>query len=107
MIGAKFANLGRNGFGEDCGGFGWGEVKAGLGGGKCRGELGVIFAEVVRREEEVVEVGFDEPIAESRPDAAFCECDYEAEFGECTWRRIEGDELEDGADIRSRFGIAA
>ena len=82
-------------------------MKARLGGGKCRGELGVIFAEVVCREEEVVEVGFGEPIAECRPNAAFCECGYEAELGECTWRRIEGDELEDGADIRSRFGIAA
>ena len=107
MIGAKFANLGRNGFGEDRGGFGLGEVKARLGGGKCRGELGVIFAEVVCREEEVVEVGFGEPIAERAPNAAFCECGYEAEFGECAWRQIVGDELEDGADIRSRFGIAA
>ena len=106
MIGAKFANLGRGGFGEDRGGFGWGEVKARLGGGKCRGELGVVFAEVVCREEEVVEVGFGEPIAECRPNAAFCKCGYEAEFGECAWRRIEGDELEDGADIRSRFGVA-
>lgn len=78
-----------------------------MGGGKCRGELGVVFAEVVRREEEVVEVGFGEPIAECAPNAAFCESGYEAEFGECTWRRIEGDEFEDGADIRSRFGIAA
>ena len=88
----------------------------------------MVFAEVVRREEEVVEVGFGEPIAECLPNAAFCEYGYEAEFGECTnnrrvsgarvcrepsraqasaERRIEGDELEDGADIRSRFGIAA
>ena len=98
-----------------------------MGGGKCGGELGVVFAEVVCREEEVVEVGFGEPIAECRPNAAFCECGYEAEFGECAnnrrvsgarvcsepsraqasaERRIEGDELEDGADIRSRFGVA-
>ena len=34
-------------------------MEAGLGGGKYRGELGVVFAEVVCREEEVVEVGFD------------------------------------------------
>ena len=78
-----------------------------MGGGKCRGELGVVFAEVVRREEEVVEVGFGEPIAERAPNAAFCECGYEAEFGECARRRIEDDELENGADIRGGFGIAA
>ena len=78
-----------------------------MSGGKCRGELGVVFAEVVRREEEVVEVGFGEPIAERAPNAAFCKCGYEAEFGECTRRQIVGDELEDGADIRSRFGVAA
>ena len=71
MIGAKFANLPRHGFGEDRGGFGWGEVKARLGGGKCGGELGVVFAEVVRREEEVVEVGFDEPVADLLPEVAF------------------------------------
>ena len=106
MIGAKFANLPRNGFGEDRGGFGLGEVEARLGGGKCRGELGVVFAEVVRCEEEVVEVGFGEPIAERAPNAAFCECGYEAEFGECAWRQIEGDELENWADIRSRFDVA-
>ena len=40
MIGAKFANLPRNGFGEDRGGFGWGEVKARLGGGKYSGDVG-------------------------------------------------------------------
>jgi hypothetical protein len=48
--------------------------------GKCGGELGVVFAEVVRREEEVVEVGFGEPIVERAPNAAFCKCGYEAEF---------------------------
>ena len=71
MIGAQFANLWRGRFGEDRGGFGLGEVEAGLGGGKCRGELGVVFAEVVRREEEVVEVGFDEPVADLLPEVAF------------------------------------
>ena len=95
MIDAKFANLQRGGFGEDRGGFGLGEVEARLGGGKCRGKLGVVFAEVVCCEEEVVVVGFGEPIGECRPNAAFCECGYEAEFGECTWRLIEGDELEE------------
>ena len=69
--------------------------------------MGVVFAEVVCREEEVVEIGFGEPIAECAPNAAFCECGYESELGECAWRQIVGDELEDGADIRSRFGIAA
>ena len=46
-------------------------MKARLGGGKCRGELGVVFAEVVCREEEVVEVGFDEPVADLLPEVAF------------------------------------
>ena len=78
-----------------------------MGGGEGGGKLGMVFAEVLRRKEEVVEVGFGEPIAECAPNAAFCECDYEAEFGECAWRQIVGDEFEDGADIRSRFGIAA
>ena len=78
-----------------------------MGGGKCRGELGVVFAEVVCREEDVVEVSFGEPIAECRPNAAFCESGYEAELGECAWRQIVGDELENWADIRSRFGITA
>jgi hypothetical protein len=40
----------------------------------------VVFAEVVRREEEVVEVGFGEPIVERAPNAAFCKCGYEAKF---------------------------
>ena len=80
-----------------------GEVEAGLGGGKCRGELGVVFAEVVCREEDVVEVGFDEPIAECRPNAAFCESGYEAELGECAWRQIEGDEFEDISYLLSRL----
>ena len=48
--------------------------------GKCRGELGVVFAEVVCCEEEIIEVGFGEPIAECAPNAAFCECGYESEF---------------------------
>ena len=103
MIGAKFANLQRSRFGEDRGGFGWGEVEAGLGGGKCRGELGVVFAEVVRCEEEVVEVGFGEPIAERAPNAAFCKCGYEAKFGECAWRQIVGDEFEDISYLLSRL----
>ena len=46
-------------------------MKAGLSSKKCRDEMGVVFAEVVRRKEEVVEVGFDEPIAERAPNAAF------------------------------------
>ena len=59
--------------------------------GKCRGELGVVFAEVVCREEYVVEVGFGEPIAECAPNAAFCESGYESELGECTNnRRVSG-----------------
>jgi hypothetical protein len=58
-------------------------------------------------EEEVVEVGFGEPIAERRPNAAFCESGYEAEFGECPKRLIVGDELENLSDksFSSRFFI--
>ena len=55
-------------------------MEARLGGGKCGGELRVVFAEVVCREEEVVEVGFGEPIAERAPNAAFSESGYEAKF---------------------------
>ena len=56
-------------------------MKARLGGGKCSGEFGVVFAEVVRREEEVVEVGFDEPIAKRRPDVALGKGYNKAYFG--------------------------
>ena len=55
--------------------------------GKCRDEFGVAIAEVVCHEEEIVEVGFGEPIAERAPNAAFCKCGYETEFGECIKKR--------------------
>ena len=67
----------------------------------------MVFAEVVSREEEVVEVGFGEPIAECRPNAAFCECGYEAELGECTRSQIQSNQFENRANVCGGFvGIA-
>ena len=67
----------------------------------------MVGAEVLRRKEEVVEVGFNEPVAECAPESARCQRRDEAQFGIGARRCFDGDEFVDGADVGLSFGVAA
>ena len=92
--------------GEDGGDFGFGEGEAGAGGGEGGGELGMVFAEVLGGDEEVVVAGGVEPVADGRTEVAGHERVDEAQLAECARRRNDGHELEDRADVGGRFGVA-
>ena len=66
----------------------------------------MIFAEVLGGDEDVVIAGGVEPIANGGPEIARHEGVDEAELGESARRGDEGNELEVGADVGVRFGIA-
>ena len=67
----------------------------------------MVGAEGLRCEEDVVEVGFDEPVAECAPESARCQRRDEAQFGIGARRCFDGDEFVDGADVGLSFGVAA
>ena len=99
-------SLSCKGFREDRGGFGGGEAEARFCRGKSGGELRMILAEVLGGDEDVVVAGGVEPVADGRPEIARHEGVDEAELGESARRGDEGNELEVGADVGRRFGIA-
>ena len=99
-------SLSHKGFREDRGNVGIGEAEAGLGGGEGCGELWMILSEVLRGNEDVIVAGGVEPVADGGPEIARHEGVDEAELGESARRGDEGNELEVGADVGRRFGIA-
>lgn len=99
-------SLSRKGFHEDCGGFGIGEAEAGFCRSEGGGELRMILAEVLGGNEDVVVAGGVEPVADGGPEIARHEGVDEAQLGESTRWGDEWDELEVGADVGRRFGVA-
>ena len=67
----------------------------------------MILAEVLGGEEDVVVARGVEPIADGGPEIARHEGVDEAELGEGARRGDEGNELEVGADVSRRFGVAS
>ena len=67
----------------------------------------MVFADVLGGEEDVVVAGCVEPVANGGPEIARHEGVDEAELGENARRGDEGNELEVGADVGRRFGIAS
>jgi len=89
--------------GEERGDFVGGEAEAFLRGRKCRDKGGMVFAEVLRRVEEVAEVGLVEPITERGPFAALGEGDDELQLGERARRNFNVDELVHGLYVGRRL----
>ena len=100
-------SLSRKGFREDRGGFGIGEAEAGFCRSEGGGELRMVFAKVLGGEEDVVVARGVEPVADGGPEIARHEGVDEAQLGESTRRGDEGNELEVGADVGRRFGVAS
>ena len=66
----------------------------------------MVFAEVLGGNEDVVVAGGVEPVADGGPEIARHEGVDEAELGESARRGDEWNELEVGADVSRRFGVA-
>lgn len=92
--------------GEERGRFAASEAEAFLRGGKRRNEVGVVFAEVLRRVEEVAVFRLVEPVPDRGPFAAIGQRNDDLQLGEGSRRHPAIDEFPFCANVARRLGVA-